>query len=76
MYRTIVRRAGVNPLTGKKQYKVAYSFSLGSLIGAVFEEDKDVWIWRYWAEYTVMVLPTDKLYQTGTFINPRKALGL
>jgi hypothetical protein len=73
MYRTIVKRAGVNPLTGKKQYKVDDCEEANIDIPKVY-----VWPALYLDDFLisppVMVMVTDKFYQEGTFINPTKAM--
>lgn len=67
MYRTIVKRAGLNPLTGKKQYKVYdidwHYMTSKPFVFSLFNE-------KY------LQLTTHKRHQVGTFVNPRRALGI
>ena len=82
MYRTIIKPAGVNPLTGKKQYSVYDSHSIVRFsIDPLIRIGRTVIlsginIKQNWYAGKVIVLITDKRYQVGTFINPRRALGI
>lgn len=68
-YRTIIKRDGLNPLTGRKQYKCVNSvedtFSLPPLQ-----------LPKVCVMFGMMYLTTTKRYQPNSFISPRKAMGI
>lgn len=68
MFRTVIRRDGCNPLTGKAQYKVSHSYALAGGI-----ERKSVFKFGGKTGYGIL---TAKRWQVGCFINPRKAMGI
>jgi len=70
MYRTIIRRDGNNPLTGRAQYRVVASCINSPIFGEAANE-------KVWQPINGKLgLMTSKTYQPNCFINPRKALGI
>lgn len=73
IFRTIIKRAGLNPLTGRKQYQVWNCFL--DCEGAV-KFDKKLAVIENFLVGKLMIIKTPKRYQPNCFINPRKALGI
>jgi hypothetical protein len=74
MYRTIIRRDGHNPLTGRKQYRVLRC-QHDSTFTSAFNGFVDTFM-DYRINVLVIVMKTSKRYQPNSFINPRRALGI
>lgn len=69
MYRLLIKRVRNNPLTGGVQYKVA------GIRVVLSSEQKQNNISSY-PDQRIFFMPSSKPYRVGTFINPRKALGI
>jgi hypothetical protein len=64
MFRTIIRRDGNNPLTGRAQYRVVDCYKSMMI-------DKTAYLL-----YGKLHLIVPNYHQPNSFINPRKALGI
>lgn len=74
MFRTIIKRDGLNPLTGKAQYRVVRS-AHDSIFTSAFHGFVDCFM-DYKRDCLVMVMKTSKRHQPNSFINPRRAIGI
>jgi hypothetical protein len=64
MFRTIIRRDGNNPLTGRAQYRVVDCYQSMMIVKSAY------------LLHGKLHLIVDAFHQPNSFINPRKALGI